>query len=139
MKIGELAEKTGLAASAIRYYEDSGLLPKSQRGSNGYRVYTEAEVERIRLVQLAQRLGFSLDAIRGMFKQGENFPKDEVLQQLDKRLEEIAQMMQTLLSQREELQALRATLAQAWGQGDCLKASELTRGRATQRGKQKVV
>ena len=63
MRIGELAEKTGLAPSAIRFYEQSGLLPEPERSPNGYRVYSEQAIGRLRMVQLAQNLGFPLDRL----------------------------------------------------------------------------
>ena len=66
MKIGELAERSGLAASAIRYYEQQGLLPKASRSANGYRVYSETSLERLHLIQIGQNLGFALDTIRGV-------------------------------------------------------------------------
>src|SRR5471032_3169770 len=64
MKIGELAAATGLAPSAIRFYEQSGLLPAAQRAANGYRSYSVEAVERLRYIQLAQALGFTLDTLR---------------------------------------------------------------------------
>ncbi|MBX9332205.1 MerR family DNA-binding transcriptional regulator, partial [Serratia marcescens] len=51
MKIGELAQRAGVAASAIRYYEQLGLLPKPVRGVNGYRVYSDSALERLHLIQ----------------------------------------------------------------------------------------
>src|SRR4051794_32140085 len=89
MKIGELAERTGVPASAIRYYEKEGLLPKAQRGANGYRIYKDHALERLDLIQLGQKLGFSLDAIRTVVTlQGEAL-KDALLGKLDARLQEI--------------------------------------------------
>ncbi|MEX0632353.1 MerR family transcriptional regulator [Serratia ureilytica] len=64
MKIGELAQRAGVAASAIRYYEQLGLLPKPVRGVNGYRVYSDSALERLHLIQIGQNLGFSLQAIQ---------------------------------------------------------------------------
>ena len=61
MKIGELAAATGLATSAIRFYEQSGLLPAAQRAGNGYRSYSVEAVDRLRFIQVAQALGFTLD------------------------------------------------------------------------------
>ncbi len=58
MKIGELAQRAGVAASAIRYYEQLGLLPKPVRGVNGYRVYSDSALERLHLIQIGQNLGF---------------------------------------------------------------------------------
>ena len=52
MKIGELAERSGIPASTIRYYEREGLLPKAQRGANGYRVYQASALDRLDLIQL---------------------------------------------------------------------------------------
>ncbi|WP_322047469.1 MerR family transcriptional regulator [Paraburkholderia sp. J67] len=63
MKIGELAERTGLAASRIRFYEDIGLL-KAERLPNGYRTYTPQTVLVLDLIAAAQQAGFSLDEIR---------------------------------------------------------------------------
>ncbi len=63
MRIGELARRTGLRASAIRYYEDVGLLSPPRRVS-GRRVYEEGAYHRLLLIQAAQRAGFSLAEIR---------------------------------------------------------------------------
>ena len=50
MKIGELAQRAGIPPSTIRYYEKEGLLPKVQRGANGYRVYQASALERVDLI-----------------------------------------------------------------------------------------
>ncbi|WP_133648289.1 MerR family transcriptional regulator [Paraburkholderia flava] len=119
MKIGELAAQTGLAPSAIRYYEQSGLLPEPTRGPNGYRVYPEAAIERLRLIRNAQQLGFSLDTLRDAFASTETLTADNLLCGLDKRLDEIAQSMATLRAQRSELQRLRALVVDARETGTC--------------------
>lgn len=125
MKIGELAEKTGVASSAIRYYEQSGLLPKAERGANGYREYADAAVERLRRIQMAQALGFSLEAIRSVFASHEDLAKDALLSKLDGRLQEIEQLMGTLRQQQQHLLALRVTLRESWAEGECLNADAL--------------
>jgi MerR family copper efflux transcriptional regulator len=86
MKIGELAAKTAMAPSAIRFYEQSGLLPPVERGANGYRVYSEVVLERLLVIQMAQNLGFSLDAMRSVFANNKGFPQAELLARLDTRL-----------------------------------------------------
>ncbi|BBU33419.1 MerR family transcriptional regulator (plasmid) [Burkholderia sp. THE68] len=63
MKIGELAARTGIAASRIRFYEGIGLL-EVQRQSNGYRIYPPEAVLMLDLIGAAQQAGFSLDEIR---------------------------------------------------------------------------
>ncbi|HEF5788033.1 MerR family transcriptional regulator [Burkholderia multivorans] len=64
MKIGELAERTGLTPSRIRFYERIGLLTAVGRQPNGYRVYSPDAVVLLGLVATAQKAGFSLDEIR---------------------------------------------------------------------------
>ena len=65
MLIGEAAERTGLPQRTLRYYEEIGLLPPSARLEGGFRVYTEADVQRIEhILQLKRLLGFSLLQIK---------------------------------------------------------------------------
>jgi MerR family copper efflux transcriptional regulator len=125
MQIGEVANKTGMAPSAIRFYEQSGLLPAAERRANGYRSYTDATVERLQLIRMAQNLGFSLDAMRSVFGSSEGCAKNELLQKLNARLVELDQLMTTLRAQRRELRDLRATLGQSWAAGQCIDASAL--------------
>lgn len=64
MKIGELAEKTGLATSRIRFYERIGLLTAVNRQANGYRSYPPEAVLILGLITTAQKAGFSLEELR---------------------------------------------------------------------------
>jgi len=124
MKIGELAAATGLAPSAIRFYEQSGLLPAAQRSANGYRSYSVEAVERLRYIQLAQALGFTLDTLRaGLVTRGtqsKDEMQDEMLQRLDARLVEVDHMLATLRAQRKDLLAVRERLLATWATGECL-------------------
>ncbi len=63
MSIGEVADKAGIAASAIRFYERQGVLPAAQR-VHGRRHYQADVLEHIRIVQMAQAVGFSIEEIR---------------------------------------------------------------------------
>ncbi|MBY5923370.1 MerR family DNA-binding protein [Ferrimonas balearica] len=60
MKIGQVARETGLSVKAIRYYHDIGLVV-AQRGDNGYRAYSAAQLEQLRFVARSKALGFSLE------------------------------------------------------------------------------
>jgi DNA-binding transcriptional MerR regulator len=64
MTIGELARQVGLRTSALRYYEAEGLLAPAGRSDAGYRLYGPEAVQTLRLIQRAQRLGFSLADIK---------------------------------------------------------------------------
>jgi MerR family redox-sensitive transcriptional activator SoxR len=63
MKIGELAERTGLNASAIRYYEAVGLLAAPHR-AGGQRRYADDAVHRVRLIRFAGEMDFTLSEIK---------------------------------------------------------------------------
>lgn len=60
MTIGELAERVGVNAQTVRYYERRGLLPEPDRTPAGYRVYEQEDLLRLRFVLRAKALGFTL-------------------------------------------------------------------------------
>lgn len=66
MNIGELAKRSGLSASTIRFYERAGLLKTVERRANGYRAFPADAVLTLELIAAAQKAGFSLDEIRAL-------------------------------------------------------------------------
>ena len=67
LSIGEVARRTGLRASALRYYEESGLLPPPAR-VKGRRVYDDQIIRRIDGLRFAQEAGFTLKEIKVLFQ-----------------------------------------------------------------------
>jgi DNA-binding transcriptional MerR regulator len=63
-QIGEVAENVGLSLRTIRYYEEIGLVDPSGRSEGGFRLYTESDIERLRLVKALKPLGLSLETMR---------------------------------------------------------------------------
>jgi MerR family redox-sensitive transcriptional activator SoxR len=63
VKIGELASRTGVNASAIRYYEKLSLVPAPYRAS-GQRCYTDEAIYRVLLIRFAREMDFSLEEIK---------------------------------------------------------------------------
>jgi MerR family transcriptional regulator, redox-sensitive transcriptional activator SoxR len=63
LTIGQVADRAGINASAIRFYEREGILPKPER-SGGQRRYTDQAVRRLQVIDIAKRAGFTLDEIR---------------------------------------------------------------------------
>jgi len=62
LTIGDVARRSGVASSALRFYEERGLIT-SQRAGSGHRRYPRAVLRRIAFVVFAQRIGLSLDEI----------------------------------------------------------------------------
>jgi MerR family redox-sensitive transcriptional activator SoxR len=67
LTIGQLAERTGLAVSAIRYYEEEGLV-RATRNAGGHRRFERADIRRLSFVLIAQKLGFTLGEIRAQLE-----------------------------------------------------------------------
>jgi MerR family transcriptional regulator, redox-sensitive transcriptional activator SoxR len=72
LTIGEVARRSGVNPSAIRYYESVGLV-EPERRSGGRRLYGEVAVERLALISFAKEMGFSLDEVRQLLA---GFPDD---------------------------------------------------------------
>ena len=66
MNIGRAAELTDLPAKTIRFYEEIELI-KPSRASNGYRDYSDDDIHRLKFLQRARSLGFSIDECRALF------------------------------------------------------------------------
>ena len=62
-QIGEVAESVGLSLRTIRYYEEIGLVTPSGRTEGGFRLYTDSDVDRLRLVKALKPVGMSLDTL----------------------------------------------------------------------------
>src|ERR687898_1712118 len=62
LTIGELSERSGVAASALRFYEERGLI-RSERASSGHRRFARPVIRRVAFIVFAQRVGLSLDEI----------------------------------------------------------------------------
>lgn len=105
MLIRDLSRATGVPASTIRYYERLGLLQVPQRSGAQYRLYETADVERLRFIQKAKRLGLSLTEIGQIIAlRAEGTPPCQQLKAM------VASHLQQLDQQIAELQALRQEL-----------------------------
>ena len=66
MQIGRVAERSGVPAKTIRYYEEIGLIAKPERTAGGYRAYDKQDVDILRFVSRARSLGFSIKDVRNL-------------------------------------------------------------------------
>lgn len=68
MQIGEAAERVGLSIRTIRHYEEAGLVIPSARSEGGFRLYTEPDLDRLRVIKRMKPLGFTLDEMRDLLE-----------------------------------------------------------------------
>ena len=68
MQIGEVAARTELSLRSLRHWEEVGLLRPSGRSEGGFRLYTEADVERILVIRRMKPLGFTLEQMSAVMR-----------------------------------------------------------------------
>ncbi len=106
MNIGDVAERSGLPAKTIRYYEEIGLV-KPRRGTNGYRCFKESDLYKLSFIGRARSLGFTIEECRALLALYE----DEGRASSDeKRIAE--HHLGDIDRKVAELQAMRRTLAE---------------------------
>lgn len=105
--VGKVAEMSGLTVRTLHHYDDIGLLSPSERGDNGYRRYTDADVERLRRILVYRELGLSLDDI-GLIVDSDGDPAEtllaervQVTRQIE-RLRIIAEMIDSAIAAHRE-------------------------------------
>ena len=114
LTIGELAARTGVATSALRFYEERGLL-QATRNAAGYRQYPRASMRRVAFIVFAQRVGYSLEEIAAELAK---LPENRVPTRNDwARLS--AQWVRRIDERIAELERLRCGLTECIGCG-CL-------------------
>lgn len=101
MKIGQLAERAGVAIDTVRYYERHGVLPEPARQASGYRSYGKDDIARLRFVRRAKDLGFTLKEISELLALSSR-PEDDMgslkaaagekLAEVEHKLSELARM-----------------------------------------------
>lgn len=110
MTIGQIAGQCSISRDTIRYYEKFGLLPRAQRTSSGYRLYSQETVRRLRVIRNGIQFGFSLKELAGFLSSRDRgIPPCQSVRAAGERL------VQSIEKQIAELSAardsMRATLA----------------------------
>lgn len=107
--VQQLCNRAGIPRSTLRVYEREGLIEPDARTASGYRLFSEAALERLRAIRAAKDLGFSLAEILDLLKLSDagQLSADEVRQVATERLGVIEERLQKLAVLRDELQALR--------------------------------
>jgi MerR family Zn(II)-responsive transcriptional regulator of zntA len=120
MQIGEVARQVGMATSAIRFYEEAGLLPEPNRTPSGYRDYEPSVVDRLVFIRAGQAVGLTLSELGEVLdiRDGGEPPCTHVAELIASRISEIDQRMRDLRRMRKDLVAL-ADKASEFDPEDC--------------------
>ena len=112
LRSGELARLTGVSADTLRHYEKLGVLPTSQRTQSGYRMFPQASIERVQLVQRALQLGFSLKELSEILRtlDAGGVPCHQVLRATQEKLYSLGQQIQEL----QRIQGYMRKLVREW-------------------------
>lgn len=110
LRIGEAAKRTGVSAANIRYYEREGLLVPALRAGNDYRLYSEADLHRLRFIRMCRAMDMSLDEVRSLLALDGQKPDDcmAATSTIDAHLQHVRQRLRELRALEKELLQLRA-------------------------------
>lgn len=108
--IGQLCKQFNLSRSTLLYYDKIGLLKPSSRNEANYRLYTDADVHKMELINTYRQTGLPLDEIAQLLESDENKScsiLEQRLQQLNKEINQLRQQQQVIvqLIEQQELHA----------------------------------
>jgi Hg(II)-responsive transcriptional regulator len=117
----QVAQRAGVNAQTLRYYERRGLLPDPPRTAGGYRAYGPEAVRIVRFVKRAQELGFSLAEIEVLLHLADGGPEycDAARQLAENKVADLDTKIATLNAMRASLSRLIATCARPRRERDC--------------------
>ncbi|MFL9884022.1 MerR family transcriptional regulator [Paraburkholderia agricolaris] len=135
MKIGKLAELSGLSASRIRFYEASGVIKAVERTANGYRDYPSEALTILEIIASAQRAGFSLEQIRHLLPTDQgSWQHESLVEALKQKVTEIEEMQERLNQNRAQLLVAIESIENRPANLDCSDRKEWVLGRLRENG-----
>ncbi|GAA1753177.1 MULTISPECIES: MerR family transcriptional regulator [Streptomonospora] len=111
MQIGQVAQRTGLSLRTIRYYGEVGLVEPSARSRGGFRLYTEADLDRLLLIKRMKPLDFSLEETRDLLEVLDSLAEPGLTE--ERRAHLAARLDMFEQAAEERCRALREQLAMA--------------------------
>ncbi len=113
LMIGDLAAATGTKVNTIRFYEEIGLMRRAARTQSGRRTYGADDLERLRFIRHARKLGFETGEIRSLLALGDDpeRPCDEVTQIALRHLADVNEKISRLALLRDDLEKIARSCA----------------------------
>ncbi|WP_103028577.1 Zn(2+)-responsive transcriptional regulator [Salinibacter altiplanensis] len=133
MTRGEVAKKADVNPETLRYYERKELIPKPRRSDGGFRLYDEHYVGRLRFIQRAKELGFTLAEIKDLLdlQLDEEATCQDVKAEAEEKLKGVAEKIQDLKRIRSALTRLADTCEGGGGPtSDCPILDAMEEGEA---------
>jgi Cd(II)/Pb(II)-responsive transcriptional regulator len=121
LKIGELAQRTGISIETIRFYEAQGLLPPPARAANNYRVYTPEHAEQLAFIAKCRSLDMAHTEIRRLLELQAN-PQascQEINQLLDEHLCHVQARIAELTELKQQIEAIGQRCTTAASVAEC--------------------
>ncbi|MNB80686.1 Mercuric resistance operon regulatory protein [compost metagenome] len=110
MTRGELAKRTGVSMATLRYYEESGILPAPGRVANGYRIYSEDYLVKLKFIKDAKSLGYSLKEIREVLQMlGSEMDAESLKARVRNKISEIDERIAAMQAIQQMLAGLLET------------------------------
>lgn len=108
LRSSELARLAGISTDTLRHYERKGLLATPRRSANGYREYPHSALERVRLIQRALSVGFTLDELSRILKLRDKggVPCREVRALAEEKLSEVEKQLSQVMALRDDLRSM---------------------------------
>lgn len=109
--ISEAARLSGLSQKTIRFYEEKGVIENANRHENGYRFFTEKQIDEIRIVKNARDLGLPIKEIKKLIISCENgncaLSKEKITESLDEYLETLSERMSQMKNLKDRLTKIK--------------------------------
>lgn len=108
MTVGKLAKTTGINIETVRFYEREGLMPKPERTAGGHRLFDDSDIQRLRFIQHAKDVGFTLKEIHDLLflRDSEIATCEDVCEMAKRKVAEIERKIEMLTEMRDHLAEL---------------------------------
>lgn len=121
MTAGQVARLAGVGVETVRFYEKNGLLEEPARRASGYREYDEETINRIRFIQRAKDIGFTLPEIKDLLslRSCSEQPCDDIRERAETKITEIEEKVALLLRMKQVLGRLVSSCGKQEGSSRC--------------------
>jgi len=121
LKSGTVAKEARINVETLRFYEKNGMLPKPRRDANGYRIYLQDDVSKLKFIKKCKALGFTLKEIKELLFLKKNKKESAIIikDRVENKISEIQEKIISLKKLEESLQTLSGLCIDDCSIGEC--------------------